>query len=77
MMSQLGEMAERSKAHAWKACEGFRPPGVRIPLSPLVENTADEAVIFLSGERAKCGTLCVGIRKPCLVFCETAVETKY
>ena len=31
-----GEMAERFKAHAWKACEGLRPPGVRIPLSPPI-----------------------------------------
>jgi len=25
-----GEMAEWFKAHAWKACEGLRPPGVKI-----------------------------------------------
>jgi hypothetical protein len=29
-----GEVAERLKAHAWKACVGFRLPRVRIPLSP-------------------------------------------
>ena len=29
-----GEMAERSKAHAWKACVGETLPRVRIPLSP-------------------------------------------
>ena len=29
-----GEMAERLKAHAWKACVGVTLPRVRIPLSP-------------------------------------------
>ena len=29
-----GEMAERSKAHAWKACVVEISPRVRIPLSP-------------------------------------------
>ena len=29
-----GEMAERLKAHAWKACVGETLPWVRIPLSP-------------------------------------------
>ena len=29
-----GEMAERFKAHAWKACWGASPSRVRIPLSP-------------------------------------------
>ena len=32
-------MAERSNAHAWKACDGSNHPGVRIPFSPpLWEN---------------------------------------
>ena len=31
----FGEVAERSKAHAWKACVSLRIPRVRIPLSPL------------------------------------------
>ena len=30
-------MAERSNAHAWKACDGSNHPGVRIPLSPPVQ----------------------------------------
>ena len=29
-----GGMAEWFKAHAWKACWGSRPSGVRIPLPP-------------------------------------------
>ena len=29
-----GEMAERFKAHAWKACVLSKVPWVRIPLSP-------------------------------------------
>ena len=29
-----GEMAERFKAHAWKACVGLPLPRVRIPPSP-------------------------------------------
>ncbi len=29
-----GEMAERSKAHAWKVCRGSLLSWVRIPLSP-------------------------------------------
>src|SRR4051794_8533668 len=31
---QAGEMAERLKAHAWKACVRESVPWVRIPLSP-------------------------------------------
>jgi hypothetical protein len=31
-----GEMSERLKEHAWKACVGVTSPWVRIPLSPLV-----------------------------------------
>ena len=30
----LGEMAERFKAHAWKVCVPSQVPWVRIPLSP-------------------------------------------
>ena len=33
-MSISGEMAERFKAHAWRACIGFTLSWVRIPLSP-------------------------------------------
>ena len=33
---QRGEMAERLKAHAWKACVGETLPRVRIPLSPPI-----------------------------------------
>ena len=29
-----GEVDERFKSHAWKACEGSNPPRVRIPPSP-------------------------------------------
>ncbi len=29
-----GGVAERFKAHAWKACWGLRPSGVRIPVPP-------------------------------------------
>ncbi len=29
-----GEVAERLKAHAWKACKGVTLSRVRIPLSP-------------------------------------------
>ena len=46
-----GEMAERSKAHAWKACEGLRPPGVRIPLSPRIQNISLFGVLILFAER--------------------------
>ena len=31
---KLGEMAEWSNAHAWKACKVSKPSRVRIPLSP-------------------------------------------
>ena len=30
----MGEVAERLKAHAWKACIGVTLSWVRIPLSP-------------------------------------------
>ena len=33
-MSSLGEVDERFKSHAWKACVGLSPPRVRIPPSP-------------------------------------------
>ena len=32
-----GEVAERFKAHAWKACVGLPLPRVRIPPSPPLE----------------------------------------
>jgi hypothetical protein len=32
--ARRGEVAERFKAHAWKACWGESPSGVRIPVSP-------------------------------------------
>ena len=32
--SSCGEMSERLKEHAWKACVGVTLPWVRIPLSP-------------------------------------------
>ena len=32
-----GEMSERFKEHAWKACVGATLPGVRIPFSPPVK----------------------------------------
>ena len=31
-----GEVAERFKAHAWKACKGATLSRVRIPLSPPI-----------------------------------------
>ena len=34
MINKKGEMAERFKAHAWKACLGETLSWVRIPLSP-------------------------------------------
>ena len=34
-----GEVAERFKAHAWKACVGLPLPRVRIPPSPPLEKT--------------------------------------
>ena len=34
MMKKYGEMAERFKAHAWKACKGETLSWVRIPFSP-------------------------------------------
>ena len=37
-----GEMSERPKEHAWKACDGETHPGVRIPLSPPV-------IVFIFG----------------------------
>ena len=33
-----GEVAERLKAHAWKACKGATLSRVRIPLSPPTKN---------------------------------------
>ena len=30
----IGAVAEWLKAHAWKACKGASPSGVRIPLAP-------------------------------------------
>src|SRR5438874_10349445 len=37
-----GEMAERLKAHAWKACIRETVSGVRIPLSPPFFKTANK-----------------------------------
>src|SRR3989304_5889331 len=34
LVCALGEMTERPKVHAWKACVLSRVPWVRIPLSP-------------------------------------------
>ena len=34
-------MAERFKAHAWKACWGESPSGVRIPVPPPYPITSD------------------------------------
>lgn len=34
-LNRLGEVAERFKAHAWKACSRETVSGVRIPSSPL------------------------------------------
>ena len=34
IISIFGEMAERFKAHAWKACKGETLSWVRIPFSP-------------------------------------------
>ena len=33
-MRSTGEVDERFKSHAWKACVGLSPPRVRIPPSP-------------------------------------------
>ena len=38
MMKKYGEMAERFKAHAWKACKGETLSWVRIPFSPPEKN---------------------------------------
>ena len=34
VLAVAGGMAERFKAHAWKACWGESPSGVRIPVPP-------------------------------------------
>lgn len=34
IMRRFGEMDERFKSHAWKACLGSNLTGVRIPVSP-------------------------------------------
>ena len=36
-LTPRGEVAERFKAHAWKACVGLPLPRVRIPPSPPLE----------------------------------------
>ncbi len=57
-------MAERLKAHAWKACKGLRPSGVRIPLSPLE--------LRESGEKNVLGARSWGIRSLVEHFYEPA-----
>ena len=61
-VSQSGEMAEWSIAHPWKGCIRENVSGVRIPLSPRVQNSAFGA-FFVRGERIKRGALYVGILK--------------
>ncbi len=58
-----GEMPERLNGTVLKTVRGETSSGVRISLSPRVQNRAPFGAFFVSGERAKCGTLCVGIRK--------------
>ncbi len=58
-------MAERLNALPWKGSIRVTVSGVRIPLSPLVENSTRKGAIFLSGERIKRGALYVGIRSCC------------
>lgn len=41
-----GEMAEWSKAHAWKVCRRVTVSRVRIPLSPPLPQRATKIVIF-------------------------------
>ncbi len=63
MPQNIGEMAERLKAHAWKACKGLHPSQVRILFSPLVEKPPS-GVFFLSGEnRNSLGDCFVGFEK--------------
>ena len=49
-----GEMTERLKVHAWKACVRETVPRVRIPLSPPFENDAASR-LFSSEQEIKNG----------------------
>ena len=44
-LTYFGEMAEWSKAHAWKACKGVILSWVRIPFSPP-SNKLDFKLLF-------------------------------
>jgi hypothetical protein len=67
-----GEMAERLKAHAWKACVRESVPWVRIPLSPpdffIVALTLRNILLYVSWLSATAGHVC---RSP---FCRLTAE---
>ena len=42
----VGEVAERLKAHAWKACVGLPLPRVRIPPSPPLLAAGELAIAY-------------------------------
>ena len=50
MIPATGEMTERLKVHAWKACVRETVPRVRIPLSPPFHKTAASAAFFIINE---------------------------
>ena len=67
----LGEVSERLKEHAWKACVLVTVPWVRIPPSPVGKNTLFIR-IFAKWEFEKK----IGSRSPAILPCELCQDRK-
>lgn len=72
---QPGEMTERLKVHAWKACVRETVPRVRIPLSPPLKNcrTSGFFILFLC-RTADAGSCAMGACEPGQVRKEAALS---